>query len=158
MAINLNNTDRLHLRAAEGWLELGCHLDANEELENIAAAHRAHPDVLELRWQIYAHAKDWTACLEIASAITRMSPERAVGWIHRSYTLHELHRTQEAFDFLQPAAQNFPKVWTIPYNLACYCARLCEKSGMPLNITPGRTSDKHESHRRPGSFPDPALS
>jgi len=27
--------DKRHLEAAEGWLELGLHLDANEELEKI---------------------------------------------------------------------------------------------------------------------------
>jgi hypothetical protein len=36
------------LRAAEGWLELGNHLEANEELENITPKLRAHPDVLEI--------------------------------------------------------------------------------------------------------------
>ena len=38
--------------------------------------------------------------------------------------MHELKRTQEAFDQLLPVAEKFPKVWTIPYNLACYCAQL----------------------------------
>jgi hypothetical protein len=27
------NQDRHHLRAAQGWLELGNHIEANEELE-----------------------------------------------------------------------------------------------------------------------------
>ncbi len=29
--------DSLHLQAAQGWLELGNHIEANEELENIVA-------------------------------------------------------------------------------------------------------------------------
>jgi len=29
---------------------------------------------------------------------------------------------KEAFDLLLPAADQFPRVWTVPYNLACYCA------------------------------------
>jgi hypothetical protein len=41
--------DQRHLEAAEGWIELGNHLEANEELENITPEHRAHPAVLEVR-------------------------------------------------------------------------------------------------------------
>ena len=35
-----------------------------------------------------------------------------------------MKRTQEAFDQLLPVAGKFPRLWTIPYNLACYCAQL----------------------------------
>jgi len=48
----MSPADLRHLQAAQGWLELGNHLEANEELENITAKHRAHPAVLELRWQM----------------------------------------------------------------------------------------------------------
>jgi hypothetical protein len=44
--------DQHHLRAAEGWLELGDWRSANEELESVTAALRAHPDVLAMRWQV----------------------------------------------------------------------------------------------------------
>jgi hypothetical protein len=35
-----------------------------------------------------------------------------------------MKRTQDAFDQLLPVEEKFPKVWMIPYNLACYCAQL----------------------------------
>lgn len=57
--------DTHHLAAAQGWLQLGNHVEANEELEQIAPSLRSHPDVLELRWQIYAKAEKWDACLDI---------------------------------------------------------------------------------------------
>ena len=44
--------DQRFLNAAEGWLGLGDHLAANEELENITPQFRAHPLVLEVRYQI----------------------------------------------------------------------------------------------------------
>jgi tetratricopeptide (TPR) repeat protein len=84
---------------------------------------RAYPDVLEIRWQIYAKEKKWKACVNIA-AMMKLAPERSNGWIHRPYALHELKRTQEAFDNLLPVADQFPNLWTIPYNLACYCSQL----------------------------------
>ena len=53
-----------------------------------------------------------------------MWPKEPSVWINRSFALHELGRTQEAFEKLEPAARRFRKVWTIPYNLACYSAQL----------------------------------
>jgi hypothetical protein len=47
----------IHSLAAEGWLGLGDHLAANEELEQISPKLRAHPLVLEVRYKIYAEAK-----------------------------------------------------------------------------------------------------
>lgn len=122
--MTLNLTDKRHLEAAEGWLGLGMHLEANEELEKITPQHRDHPDVLELRWNIYAKEKKWEACVDIGAAIIKHAPKRQNGWIHRSFALHELKRTQEAYDLLLPAVDKFPKVWTIPYNLACYISVL----------------------------------
>jgi len=85
---------------------------------------RLYPDVLEVRWQIFAEAKKWDACVDIASALVQLVPERADGWIHRSPALSELNRVQEALDNLLTVADKFPEIWTIPYNLACYCSLL----------------------------------
>ena len=64
----LKHTDPMHLKAAAGWIQLGDYDSANEELENIRAEWRAHPDVLDLRWFIYSHHEQWDACLDIATA------------------------------------------------------------------------------------------
>jgi len=116
--------DNHHVEAAQGWLELGNHLEANEELERIAPQLKAHPSVLELRWKIYAQAKKWDACFEIGQSLVNLLPDHDFGYIHRSFALNELKRTEEAFDLLEPAYIQFPRSWTIPYNLACYCAQL----------------------------------
>lgn len=120
----LSPPDAHHLKAAQGWLELGNHLEANEESEKIAPTLRTRSDVLEIRWQIYAKEKKWEACVDIAEALVKLAPKRAESWIHRSYALHELKRTKEAFDNLVQVADTFPKLYTVPYNLACYCAQL----------------------------------
>lgn len=124
-AVNaLKSPDTHHLSAAVGWLGLGNWREANEELEKITPALRAHPDVLEVRWDVYAKAGQWTQCVDLGQALVKAAPRRSFGWIHRSYAPHELKRTQEAFDQLLPVAKRFSKVWLIPYNLACYCAQL----------------------------------
>ena len=120
----LQPPDTFHLDAAIGWLGLGNSLEANEELEKITPGLRAHPDVLEVRIEIYARAKKWEGCVEIANALVELRPKNHFFWIQRSFALHLLKRTEEAYNQLLPAAKKFPKVWTIPYNLACYSAQL----------------------------------
>jgi hypothetical protein len=51
-------SDKFHLRAAVGWLELGNHIEADAELDNISPEWRACPAVLEVRWHIYSEAKN----------------------------------------------------------------------------------------------------
>ena len=105
-------------------LELGNHIEANEELENITASLRAHPDVLNVRWEIYAAAKKWEAAVDIAAAIVQLDPDDPLGWVHRSYALHELKRTAEARDNLLRVVEKFPISATMRYNLACYECQL----------------------------------
>jgi len=83
----------MFLDAAEGWLGLGDHLSANEELEQITPELRVHPRVLGVRLEIYWAAKKWEACVEIAGALATLKPDNARGWIGRSFALHELKRT-----------------------------------------------------------------
>jgi tetratricopeptide (TPR) repeat protein len=150
----LEPPDRFHLEAAQGWLELGNYAEAIEELEGIAAVNRAHPDVLEIRWHVCAHAKKWAACVDIAEAIIKLDPTRPDAWIHRSFALHELKRTQDAFDQLLPVADRFPEVWTIPYNLACYCAQLGRLDECRKWLKKAVTIDEHTVKRAAINDPD----
>jgi Flp pilus assembly protein TadD len=62
--------------------------------------------------------------VKVAQAVLELEPEQPFGWIHRSFALHELRRTQEAWDGLLPVAEIFPDEPIIPYYLACYACRL----------------------------------
>ena len=120
----LEHPDNHHLEAAKGWCELHAYLDANEELEKISPALRAHPDVLELRWQVYANLKNWAGALEIATAIVKLRPDWPNGYLYRSTCLTELGRHMEAHQTLSEAASRFPKDEIILYDLACICCAL----------------------------------
>ena len=85
---------------------------------------REHPAVLLAQCKIYYAAKKWKSLLPIAETLLQKLPKLDFVWINRSYALHELRRTQEAFDELLPAAEKFPRRWLIRYNLACYCSQL----------------------------------
>src|SRR5262245_57025085 len=120
----LDYPDRHFVNAAGGWLELGDSAEAARELRHLSKAAESHPDVLELRWRLAATQGDWQAALDIARAVTRAAPDRASGWIHKSRSLHELKRTEEARDVLLPMARKFPKDAMIAYNLARYSCQL----------------------------------
>lgn len=120
----LERPDSFYVEAAEGWLELGNHLEAKAELEKVAVGCRAHPAVLRVRWGVYAAAKDWEAALSVAVTLTQLDPEEPSGWVHRSYSLHELKRTTEARDVLLVVVERFPISATMRYNLACYECQL----------------------------------
>ena len=79
----LQPPDTFHLQAAQGWIELGNHEEANEELELIDAPLRVHPDVLEVRWFIYQKVENWELCKDIGSALVKLAPERTAGWVYR---------------------------------------------------------------------------
>jgi predicted Zn-dependent protease len=117
----------MHLTAAQGWLELGNHEEAFEELEQIDATLRGHPDVLEVRWGIYASIEKWEYCLEIGSAMVRLDPARFTGWINRSFALHCLKRTKEAYEQLKEGLRRHDEEELIWYNLACYACVLGKK-------------------------------
>lgn len=116
----LGRPDSFHVLAAEGWLELGDHLSAKEELEKLAPELRTHPNVLELRWQIYAKAREWEVCLDIGTALLKIDPGSEVGWVRTAAAYHGLKDYSSAFAALAPALDKFPKSAYVKYDLACY--------------------------------------
>ncbi len=64
----LGQSDRFHLEAAQGWVELGEWREANEELDRITPQLRVHPDVLCVRWMVCFKADN----LELAAEIERV--------------------------------------------------------------------------------------
>lgn len=116
--------DQRHLDAAEGWLGLGDHLAANEELDNITPELRAHPVVLKVRYEVFSAGKKWDGAVEIARTIARLLPEEPWGHLQLAFSLHELNRTQEAYDTVRAVVDQFPQDWLMRYNLACYSCQL----------------------------------
>lgn len=124
MTTPLKPPDSHYLEAAQGWLGLGNHQEAEAELDQITPQNRSHPDVLQVRWRVYAKAEKWSSCLEIAKILTRITPERRFGWLHYAQSLHKLNHTAEAKAVLLDAMGRFEPNSTIPYYLACYSCRL----------------------------------
>jgi tetratricopeptide (TPR) repeat protein len=126
----LEPPDSHYLNAAFGWLELGLGEDAKAELKLISRENQRHPDVLEVRWTIYAAERKWDAALEVARKLLSHAPERADGWLHHAYALRRAPEggLDKAWDALKPAAEKFPKEPIIPYNLSCYACQMQQLS------------------------------
>jgi predicted Zn-dependent protease len=122
----LEPPDSFHLIAADGWLGLGDHLAANEELDKITPELRSHPAVLSVRYEIYARAKKWEGAAEIASALVKLMPEQPSFWICWAYATRRkteggIHIAKQ---ILLEAEPKFPAEYLIRYNLACYECQL----------------------------------
>ena len=121
---SLPHPDNRHLEAAEGWLELGNWREAHCEVEQINSQLRAHPYVLEMRYKIHVAAKRWDMAMEVACEARDKLPEEPWGYFYTAYALHELKRTQEAYDALRAVVDKFPGEQIMRYNLACYSCQL----------------------------------
>ena len=115
-----------YVDAAIGWLGLGSLTEAKAELANLPASLQLHPDVLEIRWLIFAEEKQWEEALHAAQALVQAAPDRSSGWLHQAYALRRVEAggVKKAWQALLPAFDKFPKESTISYNLSCYACQL----------------------------------
>lgn len=122
----LEPSDAHRLNAALGWLGLGSPADARAELDGIAPGRQSHPAVLETRWLICVHERNWREALAVAEGELRIAPADAGGWLHRAYALRRVDGggLAQAWDALLPAAEKFPAKPVIAFNLACYACQL----------------------------------
>jgi tetratricopeptide (TPR) repeat protein len=73
-----------------------------------------------MRFQIYLAAKRWEMAVEVARCVKNMLPDDLWGYFHLAFALHELKRTQEAYDVVKAVVDKFPDNYLMRYNLACY--------------------------------------
>ena len=72
----------------------------------------------------YFRAQKWDYVVTVAETLVKMLPKETKVWIQRSFALHRLGRTQEAFDKMLPGVKEFRTDWKILYSLACHRAQL----------------------------------
>ena len=65
--------DSHYVLAAQGWAELSAYDEAEAELNNVHAALRTHPQVLAVRFEIYAWSKRWALAAEMAEMLMAIS-------------------------------------------------------------------------------------
>jgi predicted Zn-dependent protease len=119
----MNEASR-HLEAAHGYLILGMHQDAWDELENLSPELRADDAVLELRIQIYHGLGKWESARVLAESLAKRCPENPQWWILWAFSVRFEQSVEAARAVMLKAASVHPDVALIPYNLACYACVL----------------------------------
>ena len=120
----LSSIARRHVDAAEGWVGLGSLQDAADELELISPRLRAHPDVLNVRFKIFSAAEKWDACLDVATTLARLAPDRCDSWMCFAFSLRKLGRVGDARAILLKVVAKFAMHWVVCYELAHCCCLL----------------------------------
>ncbi len=113
-----------HMQAAQGFLELGLPLDANEEIESIEPAMKTLSEVLEVRMEIYRALAKWELMEVVARQLCRQQPDEPGWFIALGFATRRAVGLQEALAVLATVANRFPACGAILYNLACYAAQL----------------------------------
>jgi len=80
-----------HLNAATGYLGLGMHMEAWNELEEIDADKRALPEVLNVRVEVCRALERWEMMLELCRHLQEAEPNEAEGSGQR----RQLSQTEE---------------------------------------------------------------
>jgi hypothetical protein len=87
-------------------------------------ANSPNPDVLQMRWRVFAKSEKWDTCLEIATALIRVTPDRPIGWIHQAVSLDKLGRTADAKEVPLGAVKTIGPSSICAFHIACFCAQL----------------------------------
>lgn len=74
-------------------------------------------------WRRAVERDDCERALQIAGAISVISPYKSSSWLKQAYSLHELGRTEDAFQVLSSVIEMFPDEYLPAYNLACYACK-----------------------------------
>ncbi|MFN0068545.1 MAG: hypothetical protein ACKVYV_13015 [Limisphaerales bacterium] len=123
---SLDTADRHALSAMQGWLLLGLPGEAEDEWARLTPSGRAAREALHLRWQLCAARCDWAGGLGVADELEARHPDDPAAQLFRAYALRRVAGggLPRAWPVLRAAAERFPEVDTIAYNLACYAAQL----------------------------------
>ena len=122
-AMSLSPSDARQLEYARAWLGLGSWSEALAELEHITPLLLGHPDVMELRLQIYAHAGEWDHAWHIGLVLINLVPDRVESWLATAHAARHATRggPYQGYRTLLFAIKDHPNNWHVSFKLAC-CA------------------------------------
>jgi Flp pilus assembly protein TadD len=116
---------RRRLEYASGYMALGMHKDAADELGMIEGEATASTEVLRLWATLHHQTEQWKPLVKVAEALAGAEPDEEQGWISWAFALRELDRVKEAEEVLLKAEVLHGKSSAVlHYNLACYACLL----------------------------------
>jgi predicted Zn-dependent protease len=142
------------LKAVQGYLHLGMHSDAWNELENIPSEHRARPEVLKIRVDVCRAMQKWDMVVEVTKHLAHLEPDDPWHVINQAAAVRKLQGEQIAANILEEAKGQFPHNAIVAYNLACYKAVLGDVNEAKTLLAEAFT---HDASLRVTSLDDPDL-
>src|SRR5213595_1426902 len=94
----LEESDRRHLEAAEGWLELGSWEEGTAELQQLTQDASSHPETLRVMIGFLVAAGQWDAAGVCVLALCFRFPDRSEGWYFLGMALNRAGRCAQGRD------------------------------------------------------------
>ena len=120
----LEGPDQLHLRAAHGYIELGCSRKPTPNWRKLTLSAEHLPEVLVARLAIYHGLKKWDLLAVVAKKLTEWNPKEPGFFVELAYATRRAESIHAAHAILTRAASLHPTDATIQFNLACYEAQM----------------------------------
>jgi predicted Zn-dependent protease len=130
------------LLAAQGYCELGMFADSLVELDGMPKKLKDHPAVVEARLIVLMQAERWREALKVGQQLTKLAPDRNIGYIHTAYCLHEIGHTEKARSILLSGPETLKAEPVFHYNLACYECTLGNKDMARVHLMKSVELDK----------------
>jgi len=115
------------LTYANGYRELGMFQDALEELSKLPDSQLDRVEALQMKLAVLIEAKDWPSASCAAKNLTLREPNDPRHFVNLAFTTRRARSIEKAKAILEEAAQRFPNVAIIQYNLGCYA---CQQADM----------------------------
>ncbi len=138
----LEPEDLHHLRVAEGYIDLGMFLDANEELEQIDPDVRHLPEVLAQRCRIYGALKKWDLLQVVSRKLVACNPADIQAWVRLAFATRRAESLAAAKEILLEGLKRNPGIDNFHFNLACYECQLGNLDAAKEHLSQAITLDK----------------
>jgi predicted Zn-dependent protease len=133
----LEPEDVRHLEAAQGFADLGMHLEADAELDEIAPQFRHLPEVLRLRLEIYQKLERWELMEVVARRLVQTEPGEALLWVAWAEATRRARSIIHARPILVEALSVHPRDPAVLYGLACLESLLGELDAAREHLATG---------------------
>ena len=121
--------------ASEGYIALGMHQEAWDELETLEPEARAHPDALALRLEIFVALKRYESAAILAEGMIANGDDTPGTWLHGAWAIRRHRTLEDARAFLLRGEAHLENVALFQYNLACYECQLGNMLGAKVRLT-----------------------
>lgn len=116
------------LNAADGYLYFTLLDEALAELKAIPDAEQKQAAVMLARIRLLLHKKEWRSAEALSARGLGLHPEEGEFTVQRAFALHQMDKGEKAEQVLMSAPDWIRRTGILHYNLACYEARLGDKS------------------------------